>query len=70
MALNAINTLYRAIKKSMLGDAPSCQNLPVPKSRKPAVTRALGHLLLDRAGRYPARDHSHSIVAGGLLDTS
>src|SRR5450830_137245 len=55
---------------TVLGDAQSCQSLPDPKSQKPTITRAPGHFLLDRAGQCRTSNHSHSIVAGGLLDTS
>lgn len=55
---------------TVLGDAQSCQNLPDPKNQKPAITRAPGHFLLDRARQCRTSNHSHSIVAGGLLDTS
>jgi hypothetical protein len=55
---------------AMLGDAERYLNLPDLKSQKPAITRAPGHFLLDRAGQCRTRDHSHSMVAGGLLDTS
>jgi hypothetical protein len=55
---------------SVLGDAQSCQNLPDKKCRKPAITRASGHFLLGSAGQCRTSNHSHSIVAGGLLDTS
>ena len=55
---------------TVLGDAQSCQNLLDPKSRKPAVTRASGCFLLVGAGQCRTPNHSHSIVAGGLLDTS
>lgn len=55
---------------TVLGDAERYPNLPDPKSQKPAITRALGHFLLDRAGQCRTQDHSHSMVAGGLLDTS
>lgn len=44
--------------------------VPTPKSQKPAITRAPGHFLLVGAGQCRASHHSHSIVAGGLLDTS
>ncbi len=57
-------------KNAARGDAKSCQNLPDPKSQKPAITRAPGHFLLDCAGQCRTSNHSHSIVAGGLLDTS
>ena len=55
---------------TVLGDAKRYLYLPDPKTQKPAITRALGHFLLDRAGQCLTWDHSHSIVAGGLLDTS
>ena len=55
---------------TVLGDAQSCQSLPDPKSQKPAITRASGYLLLAGAGQCRTSNHSHSIVAGGLLDTS
>lgn len=55
---------------TVLGDAELYPNLPNANSQKPAITRASGHFLLDRAGLYRTQDHSHSIVAGGLLDTS
>ena len=52
------------------GDAQSVLKVPTPKSQKPAITRASGHLLLVGAGQCRTPNHSHSIVAGGLLDTS
>lgn len=55
---------------TVLGDAQSCQNLPDPKNQKPAIKRASGYFLLIDAGHYQPPNHSHSIVAGGLLDTS
>ena len=52
------------------GFQPPRGDFTVPKSQKPAITRALGHFLLDDAGQCRTSNHSHSIVAGGLLDTS
>src|SRR5690606_32687375 len=49
-------------KKSMLGDAKRCLNLPATKSQKPAITQAPGHFLLDRARQRRTRNHSHSII--------
>lgn len=40
------------------------------KYQKPAITRAPEHFLLVGAGQCRTSNHSHSIVAGGLLDTS
>lgn len=40
------------------GDAQTCQNLPDPKTQKPAITRAPGHFLLDRAGQSRPPHHS------------
>lgn len=46
------------------------EKMPALKSQKPAFTRASGHFLLVGAGQCRTPHHSHSIVAGGLLDTS
>ena len=69
MALGSVNARTTPHNHGA-GDAQSCQNLPNPKSQKPAIKRAPEHFLLDRAGQRRTSNHSHSIVAGGLLDTS
>ncbi|RMS31663.1 hypothetical protein ALP71_200191 [Pseudomonas coronafaciens pv. garcae] len=49
MAFGSVSARYHI--NTVLGDAQSCQNLPDPKSQKPAITRAPGHFLLVGAGR-------------------
>lgn len=49
-------------KNTAPGDAERYPNLPAQKSQKPAITRAPGHFLLDRAGQCRTPNHSHSII--------
>lgn len=57
-------------KKGVLGDAKTCQIVRSRKRKSPQLRGLQGCFMPLAAGLCRTRDHSHSMVAGGLLDTS
>ncbi|CAM3842536.1 hypothetical protein CADE109221_12740 [Castellaniella denitrificans] len=64
------NTIGYTIKKQCLGVPAVAGKFQTQTQKSPHLRGLQGCLVLLYASHCQTRDHSHSIVAGGLLDTS
>ena len=64
------NTIGYTIKKQCLGVPAVAGKFQTQTQKSPHLRGLQGCLVLLYASHCQTRDHSHSMVAGGLLDTS